>query len=124
MKIKKLENEKLKVLGFVRDPVEFYNSIDVFASPSHLEGHPYTILEAMSCCKPVILSNFGGEGETLEKCGIVCGTKIKEISKAIKEIRERDLEKLGNNARKLVKKKYDIKIQIDKHRKLYNSVLE
>lgn len=123
-KIKKLENEKLKVLGFVRDPVEFYNSIDVFASPSRLEGHPYTVLEAMSCSKPVIVSNFGGDEENLENCGIVCGTKIKEISEAIKEIKKKDLEKLGNNARKLVEKRYNVKMQIEKLSKVYKSVLK
>lgn len=123
-KLKKMENEKLKVLGFVKDSVKFYNSIDVFASPSHLEGHPYTVLEAMSCGKPVIVSNFGGEEKILEDCGIICGTKVKEISKAIKEIKNMDLKKMGNNARKLVKRKYDLKDQIEKLNKVYKSVLK
>jgi len=122
-KIKKLENEKLKVLGFIEDQVEFYNSIDVFASVSRLEGHPYTVLEAMSCGNPVIVSNFGGEEKILERCGVVCGTRTKEIERAIEEIKNKDLEKLGRNARKLVEKKYNIDIQIKKHRELYRSVL-
>ncbi len=124
MKIKKLENEKLKVFGFVKDAVEFYNSIDVFASPSYLEGHPYTVLEAMACNKPVIVSNFGGEEQNLENCGIVRGTKVKEIKEAIQEIKTRDLEKLGNNARRLVEKKYNIKMQIEKLGRVYNSILK
>ncbi len=121
-KIKKMENERLKVLGFVRDPVEFYNAIDVFASPSYLEGHPYTVLEAMSCEKPIIVSNFGGEENVLKNCGIVCGTKVMDILEAIKEIEKEDLEKLGKNARKLVEEKYNLKDQIRKLEELYRSV--
>ncbi len=123
-KIKKLENGKLKVLGFVKDSVEFYNSIDVFASPSYLEGHPYTVLEAMACRKPVIVSNFGGEEKVLKNCGIVCGTKVKEIEEATREIKTIDLKKLGSNARKLVEKKYDIKMQIERLNKVYKSALD
>jgi len=123
-KIKEMENGKLKVLGFVENPVEFYNSIDVFVLPSYLEGLPYTVLEAMACEKPVIVSNFGGEEENLKNCGLVCGTKAEKIREAILEIKKKDLEKLGKNARKIVERKYNLKDQIEKHRKLYNSVLK
>ncbi|MCK4429080.1 MAG: glycosyltransferase, partial [Candidatus Aenigmarchaeota archaeon] len=106
------------------DEIDFYNSIDVFASVSRIEGHPYTVVEAMSCSKPIVVSNFGGGEKILEKCGIVCGKEVWEIENALKKVKNMDLTKLGNNARKLVEKKYEIKQQIEKLNKIYKSVLK
>ena len=47
--------------GEVKDPVSFYNQCSVFALPSYYrEGLPRTILEAMSCGKAVITTDWPG----------------------------------------------------------------
>lgn len=56
--LKKLagEDKRIKFLGFVpdKDLCDFYNSLDVFAFPSLLEGYGLPVVEAMACGKPVV----------------------------------------------------------------------
>ena len=50
-------DSRIKFLGFVPDDklADFYNSLDVFAFPTWLEGYGLPMVEAMSCKKPVIV---------------------------------------------------------------------
>lgn len=49
-----------------RDMVDIYNNCDVFVSPSRAEGFNMTCLEAMSCGKPVITTEYAA-GEYTSK---------------------------------------------------------
>lgn len=50
-----------------RDTVKYYNSADIFLMPTlAVEGLPFVLLEAMSCCKPVIASRIGGITSAIE----------------------------------------------------------
>ena len=101
-KIKRMENDNIKVLGFVKDAVEFYNSIDVFVLPSYAENDPLTVLEAMACGRPVVVTNCIDYVE--DKFGVTCGYDAKSIGEAIEEILKMDYERMGLNARKYVLK--------------------
>jgi len=46
--------------GFSEDPPELLAIMDVFVLPSHREGMPRTILEAMAAGKPVVATNIRG----------------------------------------------------------------
>ena len=50
-------DKRIKFLGFVPDSslVDFYNSLDVFAFPTAVEGFGIPIVEAMACKKPVLV---------------------------------------------------------------------
>lgn len=52
-------NENIFLLGFVEDSVEFYNSGKVFVLTSSTEGLPRTVVEAMACGIPCVVSNVG-----------------------------------------------------------------
>lgn len=54
-------------LGKVNEMVTFYSAIDIFCLFSEREGLPLSILEAMSCNKPVVASNVGGISEVVTK---------------------------------------------------------
>jgi glycosyltransferase involved in cell wall biosynthesis len=47
------------------DPIAFYQSLDVYLNTSHHEGIPLSILEAMSCGKPVVAPRAGGIPEII-----------------------------------------------------------
>jgi glycosyltransferase involved in cell wall biosynthesis len=47
------------------NPVPFYQSLDVYLNTSHHEGIPLSILEAMSCGKPVVAPRVGGIPEII-----------------------------------------------------------
>lgn len=53
--------------GEVKDPVAFYQSASVFVLPSYYrEGLPRTLLEALSCGRPIITTDWPGCREPVE----------------------------------------------------------
>lgn len=102
-KIKSMERENIKVLGFVRDSVEFYNSIDIFVLPSYAENDPLTVLEAMACGKPIVATKCI-EDSIKDDFGVVCDYTPESIGEAINDVLKRDIQEMGKNARKHVLK--------------------
>jgi glycosyltransferase involved in cell wall biosynthesis len=58
-------------LGYVDNPLEITNSMDIVILPSLWEQFPITVLEAMALSKPIIASNVNGIFEQLNDCGIL-----------------------------------------------------
>ncbi len=49
--------------GFVSDPANFMNSIDIFALTSHWEGFGYVLAEAMACQNALVAYNISSNPE-------------------------------------------------------------
>ncbi|MCP8310249.1 MAG: glycosyltransferase family 4 protein [Candidatus Methylarchaceae archaeon HK01M] len=88
------------------------NQAKVFILPSYYEGHPKTLLEAMSCGLPCIGSDVVGIREDIEhmKTGYLCKTDYESIANAIETVlSDESLQNIiGNNAWKYILKRYAI----------------
>jgi glycosyltransferase involved in cell wall biosynthesis len=58
--------ERVSFAGQVKDVQPFYAMADVFVLPSHSEGSPNVLLEAMAARVPVVATNAGGIPEIVE----------------------------------------------------------
>jgi glycosyltransferase involved in cell wall biosynthesis len=60
-------------LGHVNDPWPLYNAADIFVLPSHSEGSPLVLFEAMAAGLPIVATAVGGVPEVLadEETGLL-----------------------------------------------------
>lgn len=61
--------DHVRLLGFRSDVRELLAQADLFVLPSHSEGHPIALVEAMACELPVLASDVGGVGEVIHELG-------------------------------------------------------
>jgi len=86
------------------------NQADIYILPSHYEGHPKTLIEAMACGMPVIGGDSPGIRNIIKhgQTGFLTETDVDSIRSAIQRLRN-DTElrdTLGNNARQFVLEHY------------------
>lgn len=61
------KNENIRFLGFVSDPVPYYQMADYAVSNSSAEGYPMSIIEALSCGTLAYLSDIEPHNELMKK---------------------------------------------------------
>jgi glycosyltransferase involved in cell wall biosynthesis len=59
-------NGRVHFLGHVEDPWLLYHAADIFVLPSHSEGSPLVVLEAMAAQLPIVATSVGGVPELLK----------------------------------------------------------
>jgi glycosyltransferase involved in cell wall biosynthesis len=57
--------DSVEFISPISDPFSYYKSLDLYLNTSFYEGIPVSILEAMSCGKPVVASKVGGIPEII-----------------------------------------------------------
>jgi len=105
----------------------YYSLMDIFVHPSHRDGMPNAVLEAMACERVVIATSVGGIKDIIEdgKNGVIVTVKdAKMLAEKILELLE-DPEKksiLGKNARELIMSKYTLEKELEANLSIYRKL--
>lgn len=104
--IEELDLEKTFTFGgFHNNPSKIFVEGDISILTSISEGFPYTVIESMSCGRPVVATDVGGIRDALEGCGILCKPRDPQniADGVIKLLNDDDLRiELGNKSREKV----------------------
>jgi glycosyltransferase involved in cell wall biosynthesis len=108
------------------NPYEIYNEADLSFLSSVSEGHPYVVIESMSCQRPVVATEVGGVPEVIEGCGmIVQPGDIEAMANAIVSLlRDDELRlELGIRSRQRVIRDFNINKSMVEYRQSYERLL-
>ncbi|RLB58784.1 MAG: hypothetical protein DRG80_06900, partial [Deltaproteobacteria bacterium] len=108
--------------------LNYYQNCDIFVFPSHTEGMPRVLLEAMSCGCPVVCSDILPHKEAIinEVNGIMVSVKSPQslaqgILKCINN--PEIIESISINARKTIEEKFSKESEINKWTEVINQVI-
>ena len=113
-------NGRTRWLGNVRNRQlpRLLNRAKVFVLPSHYEGHPKVLIEAMACGKPVIGADSPGIRSLIEhgRTGYLCGTDVDSIQETVARLLgDRALRaKLGSAARRYALEQVDLDVTVQR----------
>lgn len=113
--------------GFHETPSLLFNEGDISILSSISEGFPYTVIESMSCGRPVVATDVGGVSEAIADCGIVCkprdaGSLADGVIKLLKDSELRN--RLGKKARERILENYTITESVENYRDIYKKLHE
>ncbi len=113
--------------GFHSSPAQVYNIGDISVLSSISEGFPYTVLESMSCARPVVATDVGGVREALEGFGLVVPPRDFEAfgEATVQLLRDTELRlELGRRARDQVLARYRTSHSVDSYQALYDRLTD
>lgn len=127
---KKLKNEykynNIIFLGKCNNVIEYLHCSDFFISSSESEGLPNSVIEAVACGIPVILSDIDQHIEIFDELGNI-GIKYTlgnpdECVNKIKNINKTDYEKFKDNCKKINNSVFTMKEMSSRYVKYYEKI--
>jgi glycosyltransferase involved in cell wall biosynthesis len=120
--------DKVRFLGPSEDVISFLKASDVFCLLSRSEGFSNAILEAMSCCLPVVTTRVGGNPEAVEdKLNgflLELGDSQAAARRIIELLRnERERQRMGRAGRAIIERKFTDITMIQKLTDVYEGLL-
>lgn len=118
--------DRVRLLGFQRRPIDFYQAMDVFALSSIREGLPNVVLEAMALGTPVVATRIAGVPTLIDDGvnGIVIEPgSIDKLTSALHPLAldEHFRAKLGAAARATIEERYSFRQRMEKIRAIYET---
>ena len=100
--------DNVEVLGEIPEAGNYANLCDIFLLISDYEGLPMSVLEALSCGRPVVASAVGGIGEAVDETnGALVDNDAGAVASAIRSFLDRSRrEKAGKEARATFEKSF------------------
>ncbi len=120
-------DETFKFGKFHPEPHKIFVEGKVSILTSISEGFPYTVLEAMSCGRPVVATDVGGVREALACFDTVCKPRDHEAlaAKVVQLLQDDELRQwMGRKARNEVLAKYRTSRSVDAYWDLYRNLAQ
>lgn len=111
---------------FTPDILPWYQSADVLVLPSHKEGLPNVVLEAMACAVPCVAARASGSRELIQqgRTGYTYAhDDAAEMARALRLCLGPEGRSLGAEARRQVEARYSIRAIADRYEALYDELL-
>lgn len=115
-------------IGFVEEPADVFQAIDVLCLPTHREGFPNVVLEAGACATPAVTTTATGAIDSVvhEHTGLIAQVRdsqslANELERLLVEPKLRAL--YGRNAREFVESNFRNKDVWAREISLFNSTL-
>jgi glycosyltransferase involved in cell wall biosynthesis len=110
--------------GPTSDPAPILRAADVFIQPSHYEGFPFSVIEAMASGLPVVATRAGGMVDVLvhEENALLCAPKAPdELGQAANRLLgdEGLRKRLGNRAREDAVRLFDKDVVADAYAQVF-----
>ena len=110
------------------DKLSAFVDAEMFVLPSYSENFGMSVIEAMECGTPVVISDKVGISKEVEEnnAGIIVKTNPESIYAGIKNLLDNSSlrRKIAENGKNMVKEYYDIDKVSDKMIKMYEEVLK
>lgn len=126
--LKEFEHENIRFLGFRNDIPLLMRVSDVYVLPSHREGLPRSIIEAMAMEKPIIATNIRGCREevfNMENGYLVEKSNVNDLTLAMMEMISNPVmvRNFGMRSREIVERLFDEENVLNKQIILYRDIL-
>ncbi len=119
--------DKVNFAGSQTGVERILNDMDCYVSPSHTEGMPMSILEAMAAALPIVATDVGAVGHLLrdDYGKLVEAGNVDAFAVQMQSILDEQemIQVLGTKCRKRVEQDYSASIQSHKFAKVYRSIL-
>jgi glycosyltransferase involved in cell wall biosynthesis len=118
---------KVTLEGATLMPERFYRDLNVFVLPSHSEGMPLALLEAMASGLPVIATAVGGVPEVVsDEVGWLCppGEPDQLAAAMRKAIEATDLPARGAAAVRVASSRFDLEVMCSQYLRLFDVLLD
>lgn len=126
LKNKAGDSKKIIFAGSTSRPLDYLQASDVLISSSLAEGLPNTVLEALSCGLPCVLSDIDPHKELIEgtTAGVLFNTNsVDDLYEKIKESEHWVLSDKSQYARKIAVENHGVISLAEKYEGIYRSVL-
>lgn len=115
-------NSNILFAGVTKTPIQYLQTADVLVSSSLAEGLPNTVLEALACGLPVVLSDIDPHKELIAQTesGIIFHrNSVEELINCLKEAISWKLEYRSKCARAIAETRFSISVLAHNYLKLY-----
>lgn len=126
LKEKAANNNSIIFAGLTNTPIKYLQSADVLISSSFAEGLPNTVLEALSCGLPCVLSDIDPHKELIEgtEAGVIFNRKsVEDLCGRLIDSNQWDMTSKSEEARRIAVENFGVRSLAEKYERIYEKVL-